>query len=136
MWLYINTAPQTNAKKDGNIFYTVMVGVSKDALAVKTGKPAEELKNVKLTMEIFPEKVEVISKAFAAATAADSKLVIRCEDFTVAPLRENTFPKDGETVNGFQASIWPAKGWTLDVKEKTQKVQISDELRKMLGDID
>lgn len=136
MWLYINTAPQTNAKKDGTLFFSVMVGVSKDALAVKTGKPAEELKNVKLTMEIFPEKVEMFNKAFAAATAADSKLVIRCEDFTVAPLRENTFPKDGKTVNGFQASVWPAPGWTLDIKEKTQKVEISDKLRALMGDID
>lgn len=136
MWLFINTKPQVNTKKDGQKFFTVMVGVSKDALAVKTGKPASELMNVRLSMEIFPEKVEMFNEAFAAASQAGKKLVIKCDDFTVSPLRENMFPKDGKTVNGFQASVWPAAGWTLDVKKETTKVQISDELKKLMGEID
>lgn len=136
MLLYVNTAPQQNTKKNGQKFWTVLVGVSKEALAAKTGEPASELMNVRLSMEIFPEKVSMVTKMFEATEAAGKKLVIECDDFTVSPLRDNMFPKDGRIVNGLKASVWPAKGWKYDVKEKTQKLEISDELRKMLGDID
>lgn len=136
MLLYVNTLPQENIKKDGTLFFTVLIGVSKEALAAKTGKPARELANVRLSMEIFPEKVSMYTEMFKATETAGKKLVIECEDFNVSPLKDNTFLKNGEIVNGLKASVWPAKGWKLDVKNKTTKVEMSDELRKLMGEID
>lgn len=136
MLLYVNTLPQENIKKDGKKFFTVLIGVSKEALAAKTGKPVRELANVRLSMEIFPEKVSMYTEMFKATEEAGKKLVIECEDFNVSPLKENIFSKEGEIVNGLRASVWPAKGWKFDVKNKTTKVEMSDELRKLMGDFD
>jgi hypothetical protein len=129
-YLYVNTAPKAYTRKeDGTQFWTVLVGIAKVVLLAK-GVTEEKLANLKVEMQIFPEKVDAVSKAFALAKAAGLKLVVKCDEFTLTDIKPNNFvTKDGVAVNGFKASCW-ANGGVLDIIGSS--LMISDELKKML----
>ena len=129
-YLYVNTAPKAyTRKKDGTQFWTVLVGIAKVVLLAK-GVTEEKLANLKVEMQIFPEKVDAVSKAFALAKAAGLKLVVKCDEFTLTDVVPNNFvTNNGVAVNGFKASCW-ANGGVLDIIGSS--LMISDELKKLL----
>lgn len=129
-YLYVNTAPRAYSKKDGTMFWTVLVGIAKDVLSAK-GVSADMLANLKVEMTIFPEKVATVASSFAAAKAAGLKLVVKCDEFTLTDIKPNNFvTKDGVAVTGFKASCWVNGEYTLDVLGSSMNV--SEELRKLL----
>ena len=129
--LYINTAPAPNNKGDGTVFWTVLIGITKDLLSAK-GVSEEQAQTLKVKMTIFPEKLELMANAFAKAKAAGLKLVLKCEDFTLTEVKPNIYIKEGVVVSEFAASCWANGEKTLDVLGSSMKV--SEELQKLLGE--
>jgi len=135
MFLYLNTAPKANAKKDGGVFHTVLVGVSKEVLAEKTGISQSDLKdlNLKVTMEVFPEKVDLYTRAFKKAQAKGAKLVLKCDEIIVTELKPNDYTTlDGNLVKGMQCSVWADGESQLQIKRGS--FTVSAELAELLED--
>ena len=130
-YLYVNTAPAPNNKEDGTVFGTVLMGLTPDLLSAK-GVSEAQAPTLKAKMTIFPEKLELMANAFAAAKAAGLKLVLKCEDFTLTEVKPNNYIKDGKVVNSFSASVWANGESTLSVLGSSMKV--SEELQKLLGE--
>ncbi len=130
-YLYVNTAPKANTRKDGTKFWTVLIGIAKAVLLAK-GVTQEQAQSLTVEMQVFPEKVELFTQAFAAAKASGKKLVIKCEEFTLTEVKPNNYIKNGVLVNGFQASCW-AKDGILDVVSDTTAV--SGALEELLRNI-
>jgi len=128
-YLYVNTAPTANHKKDGTVFWTVLIGIAKDVLSAK-GVTEAQLATLKVKMTVFPEKVATMASSFAAAKAAGLKLVIKCDEFTLTEVKSNDYMKNGVAVNGFAASCWANGEILLDVLGSSMNV--SEELRKLL----
>lgn len=130
-YLYVNTAPQSfTRKEDGTQFWTVLVGIAKATLSAKTGKTEAELQNLKVEMQIFPDKVEAVTEAFLAAKASGIKLAVKCDEFTLTELKPNNYiTKTGVVVNGLKASCW-ANGGVLTTVGSS--LTISEELRKLI----
>lgn len=131
-YLYVNTAPTPNTKKDGSVFWTVLIGLTLDLLSAK-GVTGAQAATIKVKMTVFPEKVATMASSFAAAKAAGLKLVIKCGDFTLTEVKPNNYiNNNGVAVNGFTASCWANGESTLDVLGSS--MGISEELRKLLED--
>jgi len=128
-YLYVNTVPTVNRKKDGTVFWTVLIGIPKDVLLAR-GATESQIANLKVKMTIFPEKVAIMASSFAAAKAAGLKLVIKCDGFTVTEVKSNDYMKNGVAVNGFAASCWANGEMLLDVLGSSMNV--SEGLRKLL----
>jgi hypothetical protein len=128
--IFINTAPKVNTKKDGTQFYTVLVGLSKNILDEKNASNVS-----KLTMNIFENQLEAVTKAFNLAKRNGSKLALSCDDIIITEPKMNSFiNKDGEQVQEMQASCWADGMSELTIIKST--MSISDELRALLGDDD
>lgn len=128
-YLYVNTAPTANHKKDGTVFWTVLIGIAKDVLSAK-GVTEAQLATLKVKMTVFPEKVATMASSFAAAKAAGLKLVIKCDEFTLTEVKSNDYMKNCVAVNGFAASCWANGEILLDVLGSSMNV--SEELRKLI----
>jgi hypothetical protein len=126
--IFINTLPKVNTKKDGTQFFTCLVGVSKAILDEKNASQAN-----KLTMNIYENQLEAMTKAFNLAKKSGLKLALSCDDLVITEPKMNSFiNKDGEQVQEFQASVWADGASELTIIKST--MSISDELRKLLGD--
>jgi hypothetical protein len=124
--IYINTSPKVNNKADGTQFFTVLVGLNK---ADNTGN-AE-----RITMTVFENQLEAMTKAFAMAKKNGLKLALACDEIVVTEAKLNTFiNKDGVQVQELQASCWANGPSELTIVKST--MSISEELRKLLGDDD
>jgi len=135
MFLYLNTAPKANTKKDGGVFHTVLVGIGKDVLAEKTGVSQSDLKDVKVSMEVFPEKVDLYAKAFNKAQAKGAKLVLKCDEIIVTELKANNYVnRDGDLVEGMQCSVWADGDSQLQIKRGS--FTVSAELAELLDEDD
>jgi hypothetical protein len=130
-YLYVNTAPAANRKQDGTVFWTVLIGLTKDLLSAK-GVSEAQIATLKVKMTIFPDKLELMSEAFAKAQAKGLKLVLKCDEFTLTEVKPNNYIKNGVAVNGFAASCWANGEKTLDVLGSSMGV--SEELRKLLDE--
>jgi hypothetical protein len=133
--IYINTSPKVNTKADGTTFYTVLVGVIDQLLKEKVGKTKAEMPALTLTMEVFPEKVELFTKAFIACKKSGKKLILEADDVTITEVKENVYVNaTGMTVRALAASCWG----TGDVELKIQngKFSISAELADMMGELE
>jgi uncharacterized protein GlcG (DUF336 family) len=124
--IYINTSPKVNNKADGTQFFTVLVGLNK----------ADNIGNAeRITMTVFPNQLEAMTKAFAKAKANGVKLALSCNEIVVTEAKLNTFiNSDGVQVQELQASCWANGPSELTIVKST--MSISDELRKLLGDDD
>jgi uncharacterized protein GlcG (DUF336 family) len=124
--IYINTSPKVNNKADGTQFYTVLVGLNK----------ADNAGNAeRITMTVFPNQLEAMTKAFAKAKANGVKLALSCDEIVVTEAKLNTFiNSDGVQISELQASCWAQGPSQLTVVSST--MSISDELRALLGDDD
>lgn len=128
--IFINTAPKANTKKDGSVFYTVLVGLSKALLAEKNASNAD-----RITMTVFENQLDSVSKAFALAKKNGVKLALSCDDVVVTEPKVNSYVnRDGEQVTEFQSSCWADGHSELTLVKST--MSISDELRALLGDDD
>lgn len=126
--IFINTAPKANTKTTGEVFYTVLVGLSKSVMAEKGHANIDTL-----TMNVFPSQVETISKAFRAAKENDAKLVVEADDVIITDPKTNTFVnRDGEQVTKIQASCFADGPARLTVVKKT--LTVSDELEALLAE--
>jgi hypothetical protein len=133
--LYINAAPKANTREDGTQFHTVLVGVVDSLLKEKTGKTKAEVPALTLTMEVFPEKVELFTKAFIACKKSGKKLILECDDVTITEIKPNIYVNSKkETVNGLQASCWGTGETQLNIVQG--KFTISAELAEMMGELD
>lgn len=133
--LYINTAPKANKREDGTVFYTVLVGVIDQLLKEKTGKTKAEMPALTLTMEVFPEKVELFAKAFVACKKSGKKLILEADDVTITEVKENVYVNaSGMTVRGLAASCWGTGETQLNIVKG--KFTISAELADMMGELE
>ncbi len=132
--LYVNTPPKVNNREDGTQFYTVLVGVVDSLLKEKTGKTKAEVPSLTLTMEVFPEKVEIYTKAFKACEKKNNKLVLLAEDVTITEMKPNIYTSNGVVVNGLQASCWGTGETQLTIQNG--KFSISAELAELMGELD
>lgn len=128
--IFINTAPKANTKKDGSVFYTVLVGLSKSVLDEKGASDAD-----RITMNVFPNQLEEMTKSFVATKKAGVKLALACDDIVVTEPKANTYiNKDGESVTEMQASCWADGPSELTIVKST--MTISEDLKRLLGDDD
>ena len=124
--IYINTAPKVNTKKDGTQFFTVLVGLNK----------ADNTANAeRITMTVFENQLEAMTKAFAKAKKNGLKLALSCDEIVVTEPKLNTFiNNDGVQVSELQASCWAQGPSVLTIVKST--MTLSDELQALLGDDD
>lgn len=126
-FIYVNTAPKANTKKDGSVFYTVLVGLSKSILAEANAEAVDTI-----SMQIFENQLETVSKAFNACKKSGSKLAIVCDAVVITEPKENSYiNRAGELVTSLQASCWADGPSELTVLKGTMSV--SDELRSLIG---
>jgi hypothetical protein len=126
--IFINTQPKVNTKKDGTQFYTCLVGVSKAILDEKNASQAD-----KLTMTIFENQLDAVTKAFNLAKRSGLKLALACDDIVITEPKMNSYiNRDGEQVQEFQASVWADGVSELTIVKST--MSISAELQALLGD--
>lgn len=125
-YIFINTSPKVNTKKDGTQFFTVLVGLNK----------ADNAGNAeRITMTVFPDKLEAITKAFNLAKKNGLKLALACDEIVVTEPKLNSYiNNDGVQVEQMQASCWAEGPSELTIVKST--MSISDELRALLGDDD
>jgi hypothetical protein len=87
----------------------------------------------RITMTVFPNQLEAMTKAFAKAKANGVKLALSCDEIVVTEAKLNTFiNSDGVQISELQASCWAQGPSQLTVVSST--MSISDELRALLGD--
>ena len=124
--IYINTAPKVNTKKDGTQFFTVLVGLNK----------ADNTANAeRITMTVFENQLEAMTKAFAKAKKNGLKLALSCDEIVVTEPKLNTFiNNDGVQVSELQASCWAQGPSVLTIVKST--MTLSAELEALLGDDD
>ena len=128
--IFINTQPKVNTKKDGTQFYTCLVGVSKAILDEKNASQAN-----KLTMNIYENQLDAVTKAFNLAKRNGLKLALACDDIVITEPKMNSYiNRDGEQVQEFQASVWADGASELTIVKST--MSISAELQALLGDDD
>jgi hypothetical protein len=122
--IFINTQPKVNTKKDGTQFYTVLVGLNK----------ADNTANAeRITMTVFENQLEAMTKAFTMAKKNGLKLALACDEIVVTEAKLNSYiNNDGVQVEQMQASCWAQGPSELTIVKST--MSISDELRKLLGD--
>jgi hypothetical protein len=122
--IFINTQPKVNTKKDGTQFYTVLVGLNK----------ADNTANAeRITMTVFENQLEAMTKAFAMAKKNGLKLALACDEIVVTEAKLNSYiNNDGVQVEQLQASCWADGPSELTIVKST--MSISEELRKLLGD--
>ena len=126
--IFINTQPKVNTKKDGTQFYTCLVGVSKAILDEKNASQVD-----RLTMTIFKNQLDEVTKAFNLAQRSGVKLALSCDDLVITEPKMNSFiNKDGEQIQEFQASVWADGPSELTIVKST--MSISAELQALLGD--
>ena len=126
--IFINTQPKVNTKKDGTQFYTCLVGVSKAILDEKNASQVD-----RLTMTIFENQLDKVTKAFNLAQRSGVKLALSCDDLVITEPKMNSFiNKDGEQIQEFQASVWADGPSELTIVKST--MSISAELQALLGD--
>ena len=126
--MFINTAPKANTKKTGEVFYTVLIGLSKSVMAAKGHADTD-----RLTMNVFPAHVESVAKAFKAAKAKGFKLAVEADDIIITEPKTNTFiNRDGEQVTEIQASCFPDGPARLTLVKST--LTVSDELKALLAE--
>jgi len=126
--IYINTPPKVNHKKDGSVFYTVLCGLSKKFLADK-GIDVD-----RLTMNIYENQLDKVTKAFAACKKSGFKLAIAAEDIVVTEPKANSYVNaQGDHVTEMQASCW-GEGDTRLVVVKNN-LSVSDELQALLDEV-
>ena len=129
-YIYINTAPRANTKKDGSVFYTSLVGVSKETLKENGIDHVDTI-----SMQVFENQLEKITTFFAAAKKAGAKLVLSCDSIIVTEPKTNTYiAKTGETVTQMQASCWADGPAELTVLRNS--LTISPELQALLDEDD
>jgi hypothetical protein len=122
--IFINTLPKVNTKKDGTQFFTVLVGLNK----------ADNTANAeRITMTVFENQLEAMTKAFTMAKKNGLKLALACDEIVVTEAKLNSYiNNDGVQVEQMQASCWAQGPSELTIVKST--MSISDELRKLLGD--
>ena len=126
--MFINTAPKANTKKTGEVFYTVLIGLSKSVMAAKGHADTD-----RLTMNVFPSQLETISKAFKAAKEKGVKLAIEADDIIITEPKTNTYVnREGEQVTEIQASCWADGPARLTLVKST--LTVSDELEALLAE--
>ena len=125
-FIFINTQPKVNTKKDGTQFYTVLVGLNK----------ADNTANAeRITMTVFENQLEAMTKAFTMAKKNGLKLALACDEIVVTEAKLNSYiNNDGVQVEQLQASCWAEGPSELQIVKST--MSISEELRKLLGDED
>lgn len=125
-FIFINTQPKVNTKKDGTQFYTVLVGLNK----------ADNTANAeRITMTVFENQLEAMTKAFTMAKKNGLKLALACDEIVVTEAKLNSYiNNDGVQVEQMQASCWAQGPSELTIVKST--MSISEELRKLLGDDD
>lgn len=128
--IYINTQPKVNTKKDGTQFWTCLVGLSKNILDEKNASQVN-----KLTMTIFENQLDAVTKAFNLAKRSGLKLALACDDIVITEPKMNSYiNRDGEQVQEFQASVWADGVSELTIVKST--MTLSAELQALLGDDD
>jgi hypothetical protein len=125
-YIYINTAPKANTKKDGSVFYTVLVGLSKALLAEANAEAVDTV-----TMQVFENQLEDFTRYYNACKKAGAKLALACDAVVITePKANNYINRDGEMVSSIQASCWADGPSELTVLKGTMSV--SDELKSLL----
>jgi len=125
-YIYINTAPKVNHKTNGDIFYTVLVGLSKQTLTEAGIGHVDTL-----MMQVFENQLETITRAVKACKKNNAKLALACDNIVITEPKENTFlTKSGETVTQMQASCWADGPSELTVVKRT--LSVSDDLQALL----
>ena len=130
-YLYVNAAPKVNRRKDGSVFYTVLIGIPRGVLLEKSGEPESKLNNLTVTFEVHESKVSLYAKAFRVGQMKGQKTVIECDDFELTPLRENPH---GDKLDAYKASVWPTGNFEL--KLGTGKFSVSAELMELIGELE
>lgn len=126
-FIYINTKPKLNTKKDGSVFYTVLVGLSKSILAEHNAEAVDTV-----TMQVFENQLEDFTTYFDACKKAGAKLVLACDNVVVTEPKVNSFiNRDGELVSSIQASCWADGPSELTVLKSTMSV--SNDLKTLLN---
>jgi hypothetical protein len=122
--IFINTQPKVNTKKDGTQFFTVLVGLNK----------ADNIGNAeRITMTVFENQLEAMTKAFTMAKKNGLKLALACDEIVVTEPKMNSYiNRDGEQVEQLQASCWAEGSSELTIVKST--MSISAELQALLGD--
>jgi len=122
--IFINTQPKVNTKKDGTQFYTVLVGLNK----------ADNTANAeRITMTVFENQLEAMTKAFNKAKKNGFKLALACDQIVVTEAKLNSYiNNDGVQVEQLQASCWADGPSELTIVKST--MSISAELQALLGD--
>jgi hypothetical protein len=127
-FIYVNTAPKANTKKDGSVFYTVLVGLSKSILEQANAKGVDTF-----TMQVFENQLEDFTTYFNACKKFGSKLVVACDAVVITEPKENSYiNRHGELVTSLQASVWADGPSELTTLKGT--LSVSNELRKLLGE--
>ena len=125
--IYINTLPKKNTKKDGSVFFTVLVGLNKKTMIEKVNTEVDLL-----TMQVFENQLQTITDAFNATKKAGFKLAIEADDVVITEPKVNTYVNaNGEMVTQTQASVWGEGNPRLVVLKTT--LEISDELKSLLA---
>ena len=125
--LYVNSNPLKNTRKDGTVFWTVLVGVASAVLKEYGLTEAP----TKVTMNIRENEIGLYTKALAEAKSTGVKLVLRGDKTVLTTPKDNVWTDDqGVVRHDTQASAWVENG-ILDVLQNETKV--SDRLAKLLG---
>lgn len=124
--IYINTLPKKNTKKDGSVFFTVLVGLDKKTVLEKVGTEVDLL-----TMQVFENQLDDFVTYKTAADKAGLKLVLEAEEIVITEPKVNTYTNSaGFQVTQTQASCWGEGNPRLNILKRT--LEISDELKSLL----
>lgn len=126
--IYINTKPKEYTKKNGEKFYTVLVGLDKKTMLEKVQQEVDVL-----TMQIFENQLEDFIAYKTAADKAGLKLVLEADEVVITEPKVNTYTNAaGFQVTQTQASCWGEGNPRLNILKRT--LEVSDELKKLIAD--
>lgn len=126
--IYINTLPKEYIKKNGEKFWTVLVGVDKKTMLEKVQQEVDVL-----TMQVFENQVQDFVAYKTAADKNGLKLVLEADEIIITEPKVNTYTNAaGFQVTQTQASCWGEGSPRLNILKRT--LEISDELKNLLAD--
>lgn len=127
--IFINTKPKANVKKDGSIFYTVLVGLSKNVISEHTALPVD-----KITMNVFENQLDKFAMYFDACKKVNGKLALSCDDIVLTEPKQNTYLNAaGENIVEMQASCWADGPSELIIVKSS--VSVSPELEALMNEL-
>lgn len=126
--IYINTLPKKNTKKDGSVFFTVLVGLDKKTVLEKVGTEVDLL-----TMQVFENQLDDFVTYKTAADKNGLKLVLEADEVVITEPKVNTYTNAaGFQVTQTQASCWGEGNPRLNILKRS--LEVSDELKKLIAD--